>query len=376
MRVWLGYAGGPRFSDPERSDGVPPLVPNDLAPHYDLTLSLADAGHPVCAAFRRYLAEAAAAHGLSCAEFHDATVSEAVRRIDDGRLTVGLHLDCRARWDRPEDAYARLAQAVADAGGCPVNASARARLFTDRAAAHPELISRGLGVPETVVVRPWTPDRPLTAAERARLRLDEPGARLRIKPASGCRGGEVVHVAHTDPDGVAAAVAAARRDERQESYLLQREVRSPRLEGADCVARPASWRVLYCLGELIPCWWSRSADTEGPGGRLVTREEIRCHRLRPVLAYAAALARMTGLQWFSTDLCLTDAPVPSRHRVPADGRDWAVVAVNPVEVPGHGPGELPDEVVRHIADRFAEAAWLWRHTRVVSEEAEPRRPAA
>ena len=187
MRVWLG---GERDGGREAPGGPGEVRlvapgPDDLAPHYDLTVGRPLAESARFAAFDRRLAEAAAAHALSAALLHDGTADEAVRRLDDGRLTVGLHLDAFARWHRPDDPFARLAQAVADAGGCPVNPPARLRLFTDRAVAHAELARRGLGVPDTAVLRPWAPDRPLTAAERARLRLDEPGARLHVRPAPG-----------------------------------------------------------------------------------------------------------------------------------------------------------------------------------------------
>ena len=372
MRVWLGCErdGGPGASwESGEVRLAAPAGPEDLAPHYDLTISHPLAESAPFTAFDRSLAEAAAAHGLSAALLHDGTVAEAARRLDDGRLTIGFHLDYFALWHRPDDPYARLAQAVADAGGCPVNPPARSRLFTDKAAAHAELARRGLGVPETVVLRPWAPDRPLTPAERARLRLDEAGARLFVKPANGFGGKGVVRVERTDPEGLAAAVAAARGPNRTDTYLLQREVRCPRLECADLVDRPAYWRVLYCLGELIPFWWHRWEHGGEPSYRPVTREEIRCHRLRPVLAYAAALARLSGLEWFSTELCLTDGPEPGRYRVPgAGGREQAVLAVDPVndqcdvDVRSRWPGAPPDAVVRHVAGRFAEAAWLCKQT--------------
>jgi hypothetical protein len=301
MRIWLADEHGARPAAPPTAEVVPagPPAPEDLAAHYDLTTSLPDG------AFCRYLAEAVSAHGLTFAALHEGIIHEALRRLADGRLTAGFHLDTVVRWRHPDDPCARLAQAVADAGGCPVNPPARLRLFTDRAAAHAELVRRGLGVPATAVV-------------------------------------------------------------------------CPQLECADFVARPASWRVLYCLGELIPLWWA-GPDGSGCSGRPVTREEIRCHRLRPALQYAAAVARISGLEWFATDLCLTEGPEPSRYRVPAGGgRGWAVVAAEAVHDPYDAlvPGELPDAVVRHVAGRFAEAAWLYRHTAAVAPAPRTARRAA
>ena len=116
-----------------------------------------------------------------------------------------------------------------DAGGRPVNPPAQARFFTDKSAAHVELQRHGFGVPATVLLRPWAADRPLTAAERTRLRLDKPGARAYVKPANGFSGRGVVRADRNDPEGLAAAVRAARDADRNDACLVQRAVRPPRL---------------------------------------------------------------------------------------------------------------------------------------------------
>jgi len=130
-----------------------PLRPEELAAHYDLTMSQPDTGAVTYAAFNRWLAREAAALGLSFALLHDGTVREVIRRLSTREMTVGYHLDYHATWHRPGDAYAALAEAVQDAGGRPVNAPARSRAFTDKAAAHAELVRHGLGTPATVISR-------------------------------------------------------------------------------------------------------------------------------------------------------------------------------------------------------------------------------
>src|SRR5205807_7106897 len=118
--------------------------------------------------------------------------------------------DYFALWHVADDPCARLAEAVQDAGGCSINVPARSRLFTDKAAAHAELRRRGLGVPATILLRPGMPDRALTATERGLLGLDEVGTRVFIKPANGFCGHGVVRVERIDPEGLAAALTAAR----------------------------------------------------------------------------------------------------------------------------------------------------------------------
>src|SRR5262249_2688491 len=150
-----------------------------------------------------------------------------------------------------DDPYARLAEAVQDAGGRPVNPPHRSRAFTDKAAAHAELRRHGLGVPETVGLHPGPGERPLTAAGCRRPRLDEPGAAAWAKPANGFCGKGIVRCARADREGLASAVAAARDYDPHDALLVQREVGGPHLRCDDGVERRAYWRVLYCLGELI-----------------------------------------------------------------------------------------------------------------------------
>jgi hypothetical protein len=357
LRVW---GGGPA---PRRALIVPSR-PEDLLPHYDVTVSQPIPSQPQFQAFNRWLAEEAGRRGLSCALLHDAVVAEATRRLASGTLTVGYHLDYFALWHVADDRFARLSQAVQDAGGRPVNPPARARFFTDKAAAHDELARRGFGVPATVVLRPWSADRPLTAAERGRLRLNEPDARAYVKPANGFSGRGVVRADRTDADGLAAALRTAREADRNDTYLVQRAVRPVRLRCDDGAERPAYWRVLYCLGELVMFWWG-PADTV-PGGlsyRRVAADELRRLGLDPVLDYAADLAGLCGLDWFSTELCLGDVE-PSRYvvRRAVSGRALPVVAIDyvndqcDVDVQSRWAGAPPDDFVRHVAGRFAEEA--------------------
>lgn len=365
LRIW---AGGPA----PRRRLIVPARPEDLRPHYDVTVSHPRPDQVQFGAFDRWLAEAAGRRGLSCALIHDAVADEAVRRLATGALTVGYHLDYFALWHVADDRFARLAQAVQDAGGRPVNGPARSRFFTDKAAAHEELARHGFGVPATVLLRPWTSDRPLTAAERARLRLDEPGARAYVKPANGFSGRGIVRADRTDPEGLAAALRAARDGDRNDAYLIQRAVCPPRLPCDDGAERPAYWRVLYCLGELMPFWWG-PPDTM-PGGvsyRRVTSAEVRRLGLEPVLDYAGGLAELCGLDWFSTELCLGDGE-PSRYVVRTAADALPVVAIDyvndqcDVDVQSRWPGAPPDDAVRHVAERFAEEAWRLRE-RVAGE---------
>ncbi|HMF13010.1 MAG TPA: hypothetical protein VKE94_11915, partial [Gemmataceae bacterium] len=294
-------------------------------------------------------------------------------RLATGQLTIGFHLDYFALWHVADDPYAQLAQAVLDAGGRPVNPPGRSRLFTDKAAAHAELQRAGFGVPETVLFRPWSPDRLLTSKEWHHLSLDEPGSCAYVKPANGFGGQGVARVQATTPDTVAAALASARNHDRRETYLVQREVRCVRLRCDDGIERPAYWRIVHCLGDFLAFWWDHDGPSRGrPAYHEVTPAEVLRHNLQPLYDAAEALADLCGLEWFSTEICLSAGREPSRFHVRGpDGIDWPLVVIDyvndqcDVDVQSRWIGAPPDAVVMHVAERFAEAAarrWRARNT--------------
>jgi hypothetical protein len=370
--VGTEVSGGPLVS---RRRGLAqmhvPASPEELCAHYDLTLSRPQSEAARFSAFEQWLAGAAFEHGLSCGLIHDGVINEAVQRLERGTIRIGLHLDYFALWHVPESPFLHLALAVQDAGGRTINAPARARAFTDKAAAHAELLRNGLGVPPTVIVRPWSADRPMTAPERELLRLDLPGARLFIKPANGFGSRGVVRADRLDDAGLRDALAAARSYDRLDSYLMQREVRPPSLLSADGPRR-AYWRVLHCLDQCFLFWWQPYQEVAPrPSYRAVTPEEIRRHRLQPVLGYASELARLTGLRWFSSELCLGDDPEVSRFTIAGtDGRELPVLAIDyindqcDVDVQSRWAGAPPDALIKRVAERFAEEAWRVRQDHI------------
>ena len=359
-----------------RSEGAgvlqTPTAPDDLAGHYDITISHPQRRMDQYAVFEQWLAEAAGVYGLSCALIHQDVVSAAGHRLVSGELTIGLHLDYETYWHQPDDPFVRLAFAVQDAGGHAINLPARSRAFTDKAAAHHELERHHLGTPPTVLVRPWSAERKLTEHERLHLRLDEPAVRLYIKPANGSCGRGVTRVDRPTAERVAAALAEARRFDPADAYLIQTEIRPPWLRCGDGVSRPAYWRVLNCLGELTAFWWQPAEylPAGAPSYREVSPEEIDYHGLQPVCAYVKTLAGLCGLDWFSTELCLCPFARPGRFTVrDVDGLDLPLVAIDyindqcDVDVQSRWRGGPPDNYVRKAAWRFAELGWQVRQQR-------------
>ncbi len=157
-----------------------PAGPSDLSDHYDLTMSHPAVDAPQFAAFDRWLSRAAHDLDLSCALIHDPVVHETIHRLGAGRLTVGYHLDYHALWHVADDPYARLAEAVVDAGGRSVNPPTPLR----RQAPSTRNFNAATGDTGAVILRPRTADRTLTVAARRHHNPYKPRPRLR-QPANG-----------------------------------------------------------------------------------------------------------------------------------------------------------------------------------------------
>ncbi|HEY8468863.1 MAG TPA: hypothetical protein VIL18_04430 [Longimicrobiales bacterium] len=302
--------------------------------------------------FLCWLREACALRGLSCEVAHEGVVEELRRELCGGRLKVRVLLDLTAAWGNDDDPYVRLCYAVKDGGGRVIDDPDAAIVADHKAATHHLLARAGLPVPPTVVLRRWTADRPLTPEERAIL-----GDPVVIKPARGWGWRGVVLGAPPEPE----AIARARDHDRGDDYLVQRQVRYARLQDDEGRERPAWWRVFSIFGELIPCWWS----PETCEYRQMSLREMWRHDLLPLARLAAEVGRLTGMDFFSTEICLADEVALPGTVYTAGGRPFYIIDyVNDqcdLRVQSRHHTAPPDDVVRHLAERFAELTWRERH---------------
>ena len=263
-------------------------------------------------------------------------VENVIKDLEKGALKIKFLLDNEADYDDKKNLFARLCYAVKDTNGWVVCDPDDARQAANKAITHYDLVKAKIPVPYTIVVRNWEPDDfTLTKEETKQL-----GAPFIIKPASGFGQKGVIKNA----DGSISEIAQARHFSRGDDFLLQQKIEPLVING-----KQAWFRVYFLFGEIIPCWWS----TEVGSYEHVTLREMHRFKLLPLARIISEIARVTNMEFFSSEIALT-----------GKGKDRRFVAIDYVndqpelcvrsEKGRFGP---VSEVVQHIAEKIVETCW-------------------
>ncbi len=233
--------------------------------------------------FVTLLGEACRSRGLSVLEITPDNLLKRLRELEEYLVTFWAFLD------RASDADFRFTSLVHWAhrhASFRVNPHEQARRSCSKATMHWELIEAGLYTPHTIILPSFEEEPNLPAIDLGPLK-----GRFVIKPSRGGGGDGVVTGASSLTE-----VHDARRAYPTERYLLQAEIFPAQL---DC--RSAWFRVLYCAGQVYPCWWDTNTHVYTP----VSDAEKAALGLEPLWEVTATLARVSGLDLFSTEISLT-----------------------------------------------------------------------
>lgn len=274
------------------------------------------------AGFVRILEAACLQHRLTLHQVTPENLTEAVAGLSSGEFRfVTL-------FDRASDSDERFQVLVdwghANGSSC-INPQQKTRWAADKATMHLELINSGLDTPYTLLLAPH-----ILQPDLHSLDLGPLGGSFAIKPAGTGGGVGVVLEACTIQQ-----VEESRLQHPDEKYLLQAHVTPRLLEG-----RPAWFRVLVCDGAVYPNWW----DTRTHIYTRVNAEEKSRFSLRPLYEIAHRIAKISGLDLFSTEIALTEA-----------GQFLVVDYVNdPVDLRLQSDAEdgVPNAIVENIAGRL------------------------
>lgn len=260
----------------------------------------------------------------------------AVKDVEEGFLRIRFLLDNEANYSDPIDMFGRLCYAVKDTAGWVVCDPDYARSASNKSIAHYDLARAGINVPYTIVVRNWQPDTfQLSAQEKRQL-----GGEFIIKPAASFGQRGIIK----DTKGSITEIVYARNFNRGDNFLLQQKITPLVLDG-----KMAWFRVYYLFGEIIPCWW----DTDTGKYSHVTLKEFNNYKLLPLARIVSEIARITRLEFFTSEIALTKFAAGLRKFVAIDYvNDQPELCVRPQAI--NGP---LDDIVEHVAMRCVEIAW-------------------
>jgi len=222
-------------------------------------------------------------HGLSLLQVTPDNLVDRLQSLVNHQITFW------AFFDRASDTDARFMPIVQWARHHAVyriNPHEQASRSWDKAAMHPALISAGLYTPYTIILPSYEEQPVLPPVDLSPL-----GDSFIIKPAHGGGGAGVVIEATS-----LGQVLVARQEYPADKYLLQAHV-----VGVQLGSRPAWFRVIYCAGQVYACWWDTHTHVYTP----VTLAEENRYSLGPLHGITASIARLCGLDLFSTEISLT-----------------------------------------------------------------------
>jgi hypothetical protein len=237
-------------------------------------------------------------------------------------------ISCRAFFDRASDVdpqFMPLIQWMHENRIYGINSYDRASLTWDKAKMHSLLVTAGLDVPHTIILpayfdQPDLPDMDLLIL----------GEQFTIKPAHGSGGvGVVTNATSWDQ------VVNVRREHASDKYLLQAHIFPKNLD-----LRPAWFRVIYCTGQIYPCWWNPESHVYAQ----VTPEEKSNYGLGRLEETVAIISRLSGLDLFSTEIALMNN---DQYIVVDYVNDQIDLRLQSSAFEG-----VPDAIVRDIAERL------------------------
>ncbi|MEW6304423.1 MAG: hypothetical protein AB1705_13180 [Verrucomicrobiota bacterium] len=251
--------------------------------------------------------------------------------LNKGEIRAKVLLNMHSEHHQPDEIYHRLVLLAHRKGVRVIDPPEVALAAFNKARVHARLAAAGLTVPHTIVVnREEISAFRLTDEARAGL-----GTPFVVKPAMGYGRRGVILNATSEVDLQRSADAWA-----DESYLLQRFV-TPHRIGED----PAYFRVYFVFGSVWISWWNCYTDRY----RLVTEEEENRLGLGVMRGMIAAIAQVTGMQFFSSEFALTE----SNQFVVIDYVNDQCHLLTQTASPHNG---VPDGLVTAIAERLVDGA--------------------
>ncbi len=263
--------------------------------------------------------------GLRTFVINKFNVNEVIRSIKGKKIHFKLYLD-RASDEDP--AFLPIAKFLARKKSYIINPHNKTKKSVDKFLMHKKLEKRHFRLPKTFLLPSFKLRKNILLDDR---HLTELGIPFIIKPSLMSGGGEgVIKNAMS-----LSQILEERRKNHLEKYLIQEKIYPGKIQG-----RRAWFRVIWAFDQVIPTWWDDHTHIYHP----VSKNEVAKYNLLPLYKITKRLARITQLDYFSTEIALT--------------KDHKFVLIDYVNdqcdmrlKSNHSDG-VPDEVVNEFIERM------------------------
>jgi glutathione synthase/RimK-type ligase-like ATP-grasp enzyme len=268
--------------------------------------------------FVRMVESACESHGITLWQVKPGTLLKAIRSLQTQEIKPAVLFD-RANDDMRFEPIRKWAQGN---GVYFINPPKVAFKAEQKDKFHYTLIENGINVPYTIILPSFLDQQMLDPVDIAPL-----GTPFVAKPSyAGGGAGVVLDLTTWDQ------VLQARIEVPDQRYLLQSRVHTGKING-----RETWFRVYYCGGKIYPCWWATDTHVTA---QITAFEEAR-HGLSKLREITGVIARLSGLDIFSTEIALTP-----------EGEFVAVDYINDsidLRAQSKAVDGVPDLVLRYIA---------------------------
>ena len=300
--------------------------------------------------FLHCIESSATARGLTTLFIDRHNLAETVSALHDDTLSLRVFLD---RASDEDERFLPLEKVISHIARVSderetlriINPHDLLRRASDKATMHLEFLSRGIHVPYTIIISPYSQRKEvgLSLSELALL-----GRPFIIKPANTTGGGiGVVLGAESLKD-----IIETRQHHKNDKYLLQEKVIPIEFD------HHRGWfRVFYAFGTVLPCWWNDLTHIYEE----LTPEEEEAFGLQPLRSVALTIQKICGLDFFSTEIAMT----PNEKFVVVD----YVNEMCDMRLKSSHPDGVPDQVVFSVAEALVEFALPPKNTPARQNEA-------
>jgi hypothetical protein len=214
-------------------------------------------------------------------------IKEVTSKVRDRKLFFRFYLD---RASDADPAFEELAKILTRKKTVIINPYKKVLHAIDKASMHLEFINAGLNVPYSIIIPPHS------ELEEIRLTIEDLsilGRPFIIKPCNTTGGGiGVVTGAETLRE-----ILEERINNLNDKYLIQEKIYPSILDG-----RRAWFRCFWAFGKPIAVWWDDLTHIYEE----LTEGEIENFGLKKLLQKTRTIAKVTDLDFFSTEIVLND----------------------------------------------------------------------